>query len=455
MVALMRIGNKNKVMIGVGIASIFSGLMAPWIIQTELFGVKELAENSINTGSVQNLLLAAVRLVAMNTIRSMPIYIGVLLLAEGLGFFSKIKKTWLLVAVLVIVPGIYQSIYFFHGVAYDFGVPAIAMTLVTLIVSRMKNLARNVVHKLMVVALLLFGVEWLDIVPMLTPYRFGGGVLSLYVKQIADLNYITDLLNVIGMSLFVILVSNAFILARLLNVYTLEIKAIEQELEYEQLSNQIALQAMENRAFREMQSLVHDLKTPLTSIQGLAGVIAISQEHTEIKKHASYISSLVDKMSIMINELLRDDSRQVIFLKELVEYALAHVPALAKLSQFEFVTVQEVYVRANKIKVARAIINVLENAMAAVDLKHGRICITVERKNEFAAIVIADNGQGFIGDFEKNVWKSGYSVKNSSGLGLPFVRDIIEKHSGLIEISNNPSGGAKVVILLPEVHMSE
>ena len=303
----------------------------------------------------------------------------------------------------------------------------------------------------MVVALLLFGVEWLDIVPMLTPYRFGGGVLSLYVKQIADLNNVTDLFNVIGLSLFVILVSNAFILARLLNVYTLEIKAIEQELEYEHLSNQIALQAMENRAFREMQSLVHDLKTPLTSIQGLAGVIAISQEHGEIKKHASYISSLVDKMSIMIDELLKDDSRQVIPVNELVEYSLAHVPALAKLSKFEFVTMGGLYVRVNKIKVARAIINVLENAMAAVDLEHGRIGITVEQKNEFVTVTIVDNGQGFIGDFKENVWKAGYSVKNSSGLGLPFVRDIIEKHSGFVEISNNSGGGAKVVMLLPEV----
>jgi signal transduction histidine kinase len=208
---------------------------------------------------------------------------------------------------------------------------------------------------------------------------------------------------------------------------------------------------MENRAFREMQSLVHDLKTPLTSIQGLAGVIAISQEHGEIKKHASYISSLVDKMSIMIDELLKDDSRQVIPVNELVEYSLAHVPALAKLSKFEFVTMDGLYVRVNKIKVARAIINVLENAMAAVDLEQGRIGITVEQKGAFVAVTIVDNGQGFIGDFEENVWKAGYSVKNSSGLGLPFVRAIIEKHSGFVEISNNSSGGAKVVMLLPEV----
>ncbi len=83
----MRIGNKNKAMLGLGVICIVGGLMAPWIVQTELFGVIELAENSITTGSVENLLLAAVRLVVMNTIRSMPIYIGVLLLAEGLGFF--------------------------------------------------------------------------------------------------------------------------------------------------------------------------------------------------------------------------------------------------------------------------------------------------------------------------------------------------------------------------------
>lgn len=445
------IKQKNVGLVILGAAGIIIGLMAPGIIQTKSFGINALAEYSIDTGNVGSLLLAAARLVVMNTIRSLPIYIGVLLLAEGLGMFEQKRTYWLWFSIFLIIPGIYQAIYLFHGVVYDFGVPAITMTLVILIVSRMKNLARHIVHKLTVVVLLLFGVEWLDIVPMLTPYRFGGGILSVYLKQIADLNNVVDLFNIIGLSLFVIFVANAFILARLLNLYTLEIKAVEQALEFEHLNNQMAMQAMENRALREMQALVHDLKTPLTSIQGLAGVISISQDREIVKKHANYISGLVDKMSIMIDELLKDDCRQVITIKELVEYALAHVPKLSRITKFEFTITENLLVDVNKIKVARAIINILENALAAVEQETGHISIMVEKANDTVAVIVTDNGQGFIEEFKENVWTIGFSVKNSSGLGLPFARDIIEKHGGTVSISNNSTGGAKVVIMLPEV----
>lgn len=94
------------------------------------------------------------------------------------------------------------------------------------------------------------------------------------------------------------------------------------------------MKSIENRSLREIQSLVHDLKTPLTSIQGLAGVISITDQAELSKKHANYISNMVDKMNIMINEILQEESKQVIKIQELVEYAVAHVPALDGIEKF-------------------------------------------------------------------------------------------------------------------------
>ena len=434
-----------------GITCILFSLIAPLLIEANDFGIMRLAEQSIITGNTGNLIFASVRLVTLNTLRSLPIYTGVLLLAEGLGMFEPGRFRWLRFASLLLIPAIYAAIQVMYHIKYDFGVTAIALIFVIVLVNKMRNMARSVGHKVMVYALLVFGVEWLDIVPMLTPYSIGRGVLSMDIKTIALLNNDVEVLNLIGLSLFVIFIAGAFLIARLLTIYTLEIKAVEKELEFEHLNAQLTLKAMENRSLREMQSLVHDLKTPLTTIQGLAGVITISEDLAVVKKHANYISAMVDKMSNMIDELLRDDSQHIVEVKELVEYAVAHVPQLAQIDDFRLAVADNAVVKVNKIRVSRAIINILENSLAALPAGYGRIQVMVEKQAPYIAITIIDNGQGFIEEHSKDIWQVGFSTKCSSGLGLPFVKAVIEKNCGCVQLENNPEGGAKVVIFLPEV----
>lgn len=450
--AVMKMGQENRPLILWGVSFIVLGVLAPWLITVKDFGIMPLAEHSIVTGSTGSLLFASVRLVALNTLRALPIYIGVLLVGEGLGMFETQRNKWLKVLILLLIPLIYAAIYFIYGIAYDFGIPAISLVFAILIVNRNHNMARSVVHKITVFALLLFGVEWLDIVPILTDYGFGRGNVSHYLKDVALLNNIDDFLSIVGISLCFIFVSNAFIIARLLNIYTREIKAVEHALELEHLNNQLQVKSIENRSLREIQALVHDLKTPLTSIQGLAGVISITDEAELSKKHANYICKMVDKMNIMINELLQDDSKQVIKIRELVEYAVAHVPELGRIEKFALVIKDDSFICVNKIKFTRALINLLENALDAVEKGHGCITVLVEKIQEKqVSISIIDNGQGFMAEHSTHIWDIGFSTKESSGLGLPFVRDVVEKSNGQIGIGNHDAGGAKVLITLPEV----
>ncbi|MBP2625844.1 MAG: integral rane sensor signal transduction histidine kinase [Firmicutes bacterium] len=442
----------NRRLIIWGISCVILGLLAPWMIKVKDFGILPFAEHSIATGSTASLLFASVRLVVLNTLRALPIYIGILLVGEGLGIFDTKRSRWFKIFILFLIPVIYQVIYLIYNIAYDFGVPAMTLVFAIMIVNRNRNMARSVVHKVTVFTLLLFGVEWLDIVPFLTAYGFGRGNVSMYLKDIALLNTADNFLNVTGICLCIIFVGNAFIIARLLNIYMREIKAVEHALEIEHLNNQLQLQSIENRSLREIQSLVHDLKTPLTSIQGLAGVIAISDNQEVVKKHASYISDMVDKMNVMINELLQDDSKQIIAIRELIEYAVAHVPQLNSIAEFHLIIKDNSLVHANKIKLTRAIINILENALEAVEKDTGCIRVVVEKiEGGEVSIVVIDNGQGLMEDQSVLVWEIGFSTKKSSGLGLPFVRNVIEKHGGQIGIGNNVDGGAKVIITLPGV----
>lgn len=429
---------------------IFAIVSAPALMQFEHFSLMELVIRSIDTGSVVTLIKAALLLTVLSTLRSLPIFLGPLLLSEGVGTFEHGCPWWVRWSIILLIPCIFESIYLLYDITYDFGVPAVTMILAILIISKMQNLARSIVHKAVVLLLLLFGVEWLDIVPLLSPYHFGRGSLADLIKTTAYLNYASDTFNFMGLSLCVICVANAFLLARILNLYTIEIQSVEQKLALEKLNHQMEIQVLENRSLREMRALVHDLKTPLTSIQGLAGVISISRDSDLSKQHADYISGLVDKMSGMVDELLNEDSRQVIRAEELARYAVAHIPQLndASTGEFELRILANPLVKVNKIRLSRALINVLQNACEAVDPASGAIDLTVARAGDGVAFIVTDNGQGFTGNI-KDIWKIGYSQKHSSGLGMAFVRDMVQKYNGTVTAENNPGGGARVTIILP------
>ena len=259
-----------------GVAFIILAIvMAPALMQFEHFSLMELVSRSIDTGSVVVLIKASLLLTVINTLRTLPIFLGPLLLAEGLGTFKHGCPWWVRWSIILLIPCIFESIYLLHDITYDFGVPAVTMILAIFIISKMQNLARSIVHKAVVLLLLLFGVQWLDIVPFLSPYHFGRGSLSDLIKTTAYLNYASDTFNVMGLSLCVICVANAFLLARILNLYTIEIQSVEQKLALEKLNHQMEIQVLENRSLREIRALVHDLKTPLTSIPVKGVLIAI------------------------------------------------------------------------------------------------------------------------------------------------------------------------------------
>ena len=60
----------------------------------------------------------------------------------------------------------------------------------------------------------------------------------------------------------------------------------------------------------------------------------------------------------------------------------------------------------------------------------------VEEKETFVNITVTDNGSGIeAGDME-HIWDLGYSDKQSTGLGLPFVRQVIENHKGAVHVES-------------------
>jgi signal transduction histidine kinase len=109
----------------------------------------------------------------------------------------------------------------------------------------------------------------------------------------------------------------------------------------------------------------------------------------------------------------------------------------------------------DEIHLQQVILNLLRNAMEAVELPHPAGCreITIEIGRDgpdAVSVQVADRGAGIAdGDLER-VFESYYSTKPTGlGVGLAICRKLIEAHGGALSASHNPGGGAVFRFTLP------
>ena len=104
-------------------------------------------------------------------------------------------------------------------------------------------------------------------------------------------------------------------------------------------------------------------------------------------------------------------------------------------------------------QIHQVILNLLMNAADAIadnGVTDGVIRINVGYEEEYATVVISDNGPGIPADILSHLFEPHITSKTSGhGLGLSISLRIIESHGGLLVASNNPEGGASFTIKLP------
>jgi signal transduction histidine kinase len=210
---------------------------------------------------------------------------------------------------------------------------------------------------------------------------------------------------------------------------------------------------LESRIYKEVNSLVHDLKTPLVTIRGLNSLLAVSKDQGKLEEYSGRIDNSVGKMTEMISSFLYETSRQKLQAADLISYIRAQLPLEDDSIKIELKIADQlpdIYV--NKIRMARAIINILENAIIvpfAHPYKH--IIFEVKPINGGLHLVVRDNGIGIREEDLPRIWDVGFSTNNTSGLGLPFAKQIIEDNQGNIEVSSEAGKGTIVTIFLPSV----
>jgi two-component system phosphate regulon sensor histidine kinase PhoR len=225
---------------------------------------------------------------------------------------------------------------------------------------------------------------------------------------------------------------------------------------------------------REFVSNVsHELKTPLTSIQGyaetlLAGALADSKHNRDF---VDTIFKEADRLNRLVNDLLDLASIESGRKKpQITEFELAavvnEVHGMAR-SRTEKTGVRienrvppAFLIQADKDQMKQLLLNLIDNAVK-FNLPNGSVAVESSESPEAVTFSIKDTGIGIPEKDLPRIFERFYRIDKShsreiegTGLGLAIVKHIVEAHGGSIRAESVPGSGSNFTITLPKNHSS-
>ncbi len=225
------------------------------------------------------------------------------------------------------------------------------------------------------------------------------------------------------------------------------------------------LEHIENSFIREKQfnnDVSHELRTPVAVILAESEYgIAFGDNVEEMKESYSIIKKQAIKMKNLISQIL--DLSQIesdinlnidrVNFSMLVRELVQDYNEMCKEKGIElFVDIEaDITILGNKLLIERLLDNLLTNA-----IKYTKDKIIVSLKREFnqCSLSIEDNGIGIRKEDQNKIWDRFYqsdksrnkSITNGIGLGLSFVKRIVEVHNGSISLISDLGKGSNFTI---------
>jgi signal transduction histidine kinase len=212
-----------------------------------------------------------------------------------------------------------------------------------------------------------------------------------------------------------------------------------------------------------LAELSHDLRTPLASVRLLVeglrdGTLAPARRDeylARIEQQLSLVTELVDQLHSAARDRVPDAPAEAISPQKLIEAAIetirAHAEASSVLLEIDAPPCLPM-IRANRIQLHRALVNLLENAIRHAPAQ-GTVAVRAQWAGGGVEIEVRDDGAGIAVDERSHAFTAFYGrdrriSPQRSGLGLAIARATIEAHGGQIWLAESATG-TRVRLSLP------
>jgi two-component system nitrogen regulation sensor histidine kinase NtrY len=224
------------------------------------------------------------------------------------------------------------------------------------------------------------------------------------------------------------------------------------------------LKAQRMEAWREVaRRIAHEIKNPLTPIQLSAQRLRrryqaqFAEDDTVFEECTHMIIKQVDDLKNLVNEFsnfarMPASNPSMNSLNDVVNEALVLFQEGHKEIRFRFNGDPDMPdFNLDREQIKRAIINLVDNAVAAVN-GEGQIDLgtSFNPALQMATLTVSDNGSGIPQNDKPRLFEPYFSTKKTgTGLGLAIVSTIVSDHNGYIRVRDNEPRGTRFIIELP------
>lgn len=235
----------------------------------------------------------------------------------------------------------------------------------------------------------------------------------------------------------------------------------------ENIVNDLQNNIKENRRLIEarrriMQTVTHELRTPLAAIAGNAELIE-NDRKAERLRHLGSIRQSAGRMSSLLDNLMNyfrlDNGKEKadprpFQLKSIADTLHTEFAPQAEAKQLvlQVHNCEDEVVMGDKDLILRIGSNLLSNAVKFTE--RGMISLSVSYWNDTFTLTVEDTGSGITEEQQEKIYRPFERLTNAAtqdgfGLGLPIVRELVELMKGELSLESTPGKGSRFCVRLP------
>jgi two-component system, OmpR family, phosphate regulon sensor histidine kinase PhoR len=218
-----------------------------------------------------------------------------------------------------------------------------------------------------------------------------------------------------------------------------------------------------------VNNFTHEFKTPVSVINLAAEVLtnpATTQRPEKLARYAAIVQYQGNYLQEQIERLLRHAysetnllhlQKRKLDIHEVIEEAINNLQTLIASRNAEIersFKASDPHITADKGYLLIVITNLIENALKYSE--DPKIIISTRGGGNEIVLAVKDNGKGIDRKYQNKIFKKFYRVPNGEqvtargfGLGLAFVKRIVQAHHGKINVKSKPGLGSEFSIFLP------